>query len=216
MASVMVMVKGKHPGHGLCLWETNWFARYTSRQWWRPRQWGRHCMGQNEKKGSRYVMASVMVMVKDKHPGHGLCLWETNWFPRFTSRQWWRPRQWGRGRVKNVWHRLHLIQVGFALYPHLLLLPLLRIGFGCPCPLGGAQARYDAPSFDLLCSTSDFSLLAICCSGVDDIVPFCQHLLPPWAAGWRCQVPMFQGWRVLMYFGLLGVFLYPRLFQASF
>ena len=25
--------------------------------------------GQNDKKGSRYVMASVMVMVKDKHPG---------------------------------------------------------------------------------------------------------------------------------------------------
>ena len=47
------------------------------------------------------------------------------------------------------------------------------------CPLGTAQARYDAPSFDLLCSTSDFSLLAICCSGVDGIVPFCQHLLPP-------------------------------------
>ena len=92
--------------------------------------------------------------------------------------------------------------------------PPHRLWFGCPCPLGSAQARYDAPSFDLLCSTSDFSLLAICCSGVDDIVPFCQHLLPPWAAGWRCQVPMFQGWRVLMYFGLFGFFLCPGLFQV--
>ena len=83
------------------------------------------------------------------------------------------------------------------------------------CPLGSAQARYDAPSFDLLCSTSDFSLLAICGSGVDGMCRFANTLLPPRPAVWHCQVPMFQGWRVSMYFGMLGVFLYPGLFWAS-
>ena len=83
------------------------------------------------------------------------------------------------------------------------------------CPLGTAQARYDAPSFDLLYSASDFSLLAICCSGVDGMCRFANTLLPPRPAVWHCQVPMFQGWRVSMYFGMLGVFLYPGLFWAS-